>query len=70
MHKSILAVYRRYLCFRVETIIIDETYRKHIKTDHFLRYKQNTLHMVKKLRLHPLRPLDPETMRQIFKKHR
>lgn len=54
----------------LEIYASDEAYRQHIKTDHFLRYKQNTLHMVKKLRLPPLRPLDPETMRQIFKKHR
>lgn len=35
---------------------------------HFLRYKQGTMHMVKSLKLSDMRPLDPETMKLLFKK--
>ena len=37
-------------------------------TDHFQKYKQGTLHMVKSLRLPTMQPLDPATMRLIFRK--
>jgi quinol monooxygenase YgiN len=53
----------------LEIYASDEAYQKHLKTDHFLRYKQGTLHMVKALRLPTMQPLDPETMRLIFRKH-
>ena len=43
---------------------------QHLKTDHFQKYKQGTLHMVKNLKLPTMQPLDPETMKQIFKKQR
>ena len=33
-------------------------------------YKQGTLHMVKDLKLPTMNPLDPETMKLIFKKQR
>ena len=42
----------------------------HLKTDHFQKYKQGTLHMVKDLKLPTMKPLDPETMKLIFKKQR
>ena len=45
-------------------------YRSHQKTDHFQKYKQGTLHMVKDLKLPTMKPLDPETMKLIFKKQR
>ena len=47
-----------------------ETYQQHLKTDHFQKYKQGTLHMVKDLKLPTMKPLDPETMKLIFKKQR
>ncbi len=47
-----------------------EAYQQHLKTDHFLKYKQGTLHMVKDLKLPAMKPLDPETMKLIFKKQR
>ncbi len=34
------------------------------------KYKQGTLHMVKDLKLPTMKPLDPETMKLIFKKQR
>ena len=42
----------------------------HLKTDHFQKYKQGTLHMVKNLKLPTMKPLNPETMKLIFKKQR
>lgn len=45
-----------------------QAYRHHISTEHFLRYKQGTMHMVKSLKLSDMRPLDPETMKLLFKK--
>ena len=47
-----------------------EAYQQHLKTDHFQKYKQGTLHMVKDLKLPTMKPLDPETMKLIFKKQR
>ena len=45
-----------------------DAYQSHIKTEHFLKYKQGTKHMVKSLKLPTMQPLDPETMKLIFKK--
>ena len=44
--------------------------QSHIKTEHFQKYKQGTLHMVKDLKLPTMHPLDPEAMNLIFKKQR
>ncbi len=52
----------------LEIYASDAAYQAHLKTDHFQRYKQGTLHMVKSLNLPSMRPLDPETMKLIFKK--
>ena len=54
----------------LEIYASEEAYQQHLKTDHFLRYKQGTLHMVKSLKLPTMQPLDPETMKLIFKKQR
>ncbi len=54
----------------LEIYASEETYRQHIKTEHFPRYKQGTLHMVKSLKLPTMQPLDRETMHKIFKKQR
>lgn len=54
----------------LEIYASEEAYQSHIKTEHFLKYKQGTLHMVKSLKLPTMRPLDPETMRLIFSKQR
>ena len=48
----------------------EEAYQQHLKTDHFQKYKQGTLHMVKDLKLPTMKPLDPETMKLIFTKQR
>ncbi len=54
----------------LEIYASEEAYQSHIKTDHFQKYKQGTLHMVKDLKLPSMKPLDPETMKLIFKKQR
>ena len=52
----------------LEIYASEEAYQQHLKTDHFQKYKQGTLHMVKDLKLPTMKPLDPETMKLIFKK--
>ncbi len=54
----------------LEIYASEEAYQQHLKTDHFLKYKQGTLHMVKDLKLPTMKPLDPKTMKEIFKKQR
>ena len=54
----------------LEIYASEEAYQLHLKTPHFLKYKQGTLHMVKDLKLPTMKPLDPETMKLIFKKQR
>ena len=54
----------------LEIYASEEAYQQHLKTEHFQRYKQGTLHMVKSLNLPSMKPLDPETMKLIFKKQR
>ena len=54
----------------LEIYASEEAYQQHLKTDHFQKYKQGTLHMVKDLKLPTMKPLDPETMKLIFKKER
>ncbi len=52
----------------LEIYASDAAYQAHLKTEHFQKYKQGTLHMVKNLKLPTMQPLDPETMKLIFKK--
>ncbi len=52
----------------LEIYASDAAYQAHLKTEHFQKYKQGTLHMVKSLKLPTMRPLDPATMELIFKK--
>ena len=54
----------------LEIYASEEAYQSHIKTEHFQKYKQGTLHMVKSLKLPTMQPLDPETMKLIFSKQR
>ena len=56
---------------RILEIYASETaYQQHLKTTHFQRYKTGTAHMVKSLELPTMQPLDPETMKLIFRKQR
>ena len=54
----------------LEIYASEEAYQSHIKTEHFLKYKQGTMHMVKSLKLPTMQPLDPKTMKLIFNKQR
>ncbi len=54
----------------LEIYASEYAYQKHLKTDHFQKYKQGTLHMVKDLKLPTMKPLDDEMMGHIFKKMR
>jgi quercetin dioxygenase-like cupin family protein/quinol monooxygenase YgiN len=50
----------------LEIYASQEAYLHHIQTEHFLKYKQGTLHMVKHLKLNDIQPLAPETMNKLF----
>lgn len=52
----------------IEIYRSQEAYESHLKTPHFLTYKQGTLHMVKSLKLHDHIPLDAPSMNLIFEK--
>ncbi|MBQ4033942.1 MAG: antibiotic biosynthesis monooxygenase [Paludibacteraceae bacterium] len=54
----------------LEIYAADDAYQRHLKTDHFLKYKQGTLKMVKSLKLNTMHTLDGPTMNLIFKKMR
>lgn len=45
-----------------------EAYHYHIETKHFQIYKQGTLHMVKRLDLVDMNPINPSAMPNIFRK--
>jgi quinol monooxygenase YgiN len=45
-----------------------QAYQSHLKTEHFLKYKKSTLHMVKSLRLVDMEAMDIETATQLFSK--
>ena len=46
----------------------DAVYQAHLKTDHFQKYKQGTLKMVKSLKLNTMHPIDKEMMKAMFGK--
>ncbi len=48
----------------------DAVYQAHLKTDHFQKYKQGTLKMVKSLKLNTMQPMDKEMMKAMFRKMR
>lgn len=52
----------------LEIYASEDAYQSHIKTEHFLRYKQGTLHIVKSLSLPEMKPLDRAIMPVIFSK--
>lgn len=46
----------------------DAVYQAHLKTDHFQKYKQGTLKMVKSLKLNTMQPMNKEMMKAMFGK--
>lgn len=54
---------------RILEIYKDEkSYKSHIASAHFKKYKEGTLHMVKHLKLVDTKELAPENFKRIFKK--
>ena len=54
---------------RIVEIYRDEAaYKAHLASPHFRAYKEGTPHMIKSLKLVPMRPLDVDGMKQIFNK--
>ncbi len=45
-----------------------KAYENHIKSPQFLKYKTETIKMVKSLKLIEMKSIDPETMDEIFRK--
>ncbi|WP_295119563.1 putative quinol monooxygenase [uncultured Chitinophaga sp.] len=45
-----------------------QAYESHLKTPHFLKYKNGTAKMVKALKLVDMSTMDAEAMRQVFRK--
>ena len=43
-----------------------QAYQSHLKTEHFLRYKSTTIHMVKSLKLIDMEALDIEAATEMF----
>ena len=52
----------------VEMYASKEAYQAHLKTPHFLHYKTSTQKMVKSLKLVDMKSIDPEGLKQIFRK--
>lgn len=50
----------------LETYVSSEAYKKHIASEHFLKYKRGTLHMVKSLVLSDQTPLNPASQLKNF----
>ena len=46
----------------------EEAYKAHLASPHFRTYKDGTPHMIKSLELVPMRPLDADGMKLVFKK--
>lgn len=46
----------------------DNAYKKHITSEHFERYKNGTLHMVKSLDLVDMYQISPQSFVKVFKK--
>ena len=54
----------------VEIYRSEEAYKAHLATPHFRKYKEGTPHMIKSLELVPMRPLDENGMKTIFRKQK
>lgn len=52
----------------VEIYRSEEAYKAHLASPHFRVYKDGTPHMIKSLELVPMRPLDTDGMKLVFKK--
>ncbi len=74
LEEGVLCIYPMYqkenpTSIRLLEIYSDEdAYHSHLKTEHFLHYKTQTVNMIRSLTLVDMYPIDPGTMSKIFKK--
>ena len=74
LEKGVICIYPMYIEENKNQIRLLEiyanrkAYEEHLKSPHFKHYKTATLKMVKKLELIDMKPIDNETMPDIFKK--
>ena len=54
----------------VEIYRSEAAYKAHLASPHFRAYKEGTPHMIKSLKLVPMRPLDESGMKHIFNKQK
>ena len=55
--------------FRIVEIYTDQNaYTAHLQTEHFRKYKRETLHMIKSLALPDFTPVNPEGLAAVFRK--
>ncbi|MDO5297450.1 MAG: amidohydrolase family protein [bacterium] len=52
----------------LEIYASEAAYQSHLRTEHFQKYKQGTLKMVKSLHLQEIKPLQPKKMSAVFKR--
>ncbi|MBC6999792.1 antibiotic biosynthesis monooxygenase [Cytophaga sp. FL35] len=74
LEKGVICIYPMYIEENENQIRLLEiyanrkAYEEHLNSPHFKHYKTATLKMVKKLELIDMKPIDKETMPDIFKK--
>ena len=74
LEPGVLCIYPMYrkdnpTSIRLLEIYADrESYESHLKTEHFLKYKTSTMHMVTSLKLIDMAAIDPQSMDLIFEK--
>lgn len=74
LEPGVLCIYPMYRKDNLTSILLleiyadREAYESHLKTEHFLKYKTSTMHMVTSLKLIDMEAIDPETMAEVFVK--
>ncbi|WP_258100825.1 putative quinol monooxygenase [Marinoscillum pacificum] len=74
LEPGVLCIYPMYrkddpTSIRLLEIYADRNaYESHLKTEHFLKYKTSTMHMVISLKLIDMEAIDPQSMDLIFEK--
>ncbi len=75
LEKGVISIFPLYMKedstqFRILEIYANKAeYEKHLKTEHFIKYKTSTLKMVKSLKLVDMYALDETMMNILFKKY-
>lgn len=73
LEKGVIAIFPMFQKDTTQVRILEmykdqQAYKSHLETEHFLKYKNSTLHMVKSLKLVDMGAMDLETAKSIFKK--